>query len=251
MIKLFNEENEVVEETVVAEEAVEETTEEVVEEAAEAEATEEATEETAEEATEEVVEEAKEEKPAKKVAIATTPSEFMPENFNPFARPVNPRFANQREQAFESRLIDVKRVIKATKGGRRFKFSALVVVGDGKGRVGYGIGKSIEVPEAIKKAERAARKNIHFVKVVGSQATISHDVIGKAGAARVLLKPAADGKGIIASDKVRAVVELAGIRNIYSKNMGTNNPLNVVRATVEGLTRTKTKEEILSLRKNK
>jgi small subunit ribosomal protein S5 len=168
-------------------------------------------------------------------------------------RKPNPRFQNRRQQEnpFETRLLDVKRVIKVTKGGRRFKFSALVVIGDKQGRVGYAIGKSIEVPEAIKKAERLARKNLYRVNVVGDQATVSHDIIGHHGAARVLLKPAAEGKGIIASDKVRAVVELAGIRNIYSKNLGSNNPLNVVRATVDGLTNMRTKEEIMSLRDKK
>lgn len=177
--------------------------------------------------------------------------EFLPGNFDPFARPVNPRFANrpQREQEFEERVLQVKRVIKVTKGGRRFKFSALVVVGDKKGRVGYGIGKHIEVPEAIKKAVRQARKNLSTVKIAGSQKTVPHNVIGHKGAARVMLKPAAEGKGIIASDVIRAVVELAGYRNIYSKNLGTNNPLNVVIATVEGLSQMRTQEEIANLRK--
>ncbi len=177
--------------------------------------------------------------------------EFLPGNFDPFARPVNPRFANrpQRQQDFEERVLQIKRVIKVTKGGRRFKFSALVVVGDKKGRVGYGIGKHIEVPEAIKKAVRQARKNLVNVKITGSQETVPHNVIGHKGAARVMLKPAAEGKGIIASDVVRAVVELAGIRNIYSKNLGTNNPLNVVIATVDGLTQMRTAEEFAALKK--
>jgi small subunit ribosomal protein S5 len=166
----------------------------------------------------------------------------------PERRP-NPRFANRKQPVnpFETRLLDVKRVIKVTKGGRRFKFSALVVIGDKQGRVGFAIGKSIEVPEAIKKAERLARKNLYRVDVVGEQATVSHDIIGHHGAAKVLLKPAVEGKGIVASDKVRAVVELAGIRNIYSKNLGSNNPLNVVTATVKGLTNMRTKEKIMSL----
>ena len=176
--------------------------------------------------------------------------DLLPENFNPFERPVNPRFANRREQEFTERVLQIKRVIKVTKGGRRFKFSALVVVGDRKGRVGYAIGKHIEVPEAIKKAVRQAKKNIISVKIVGKPDTIPHEVIGHKGAARVMLKPAVEGKGIIASDIVRAVVELAGYRNIYSKNLGTSNPLNVVIATTEALKLMRTKEEIEALKKN-
>ncbi len=224
--------------------------EEVVEEATET------TEEVVEETTEEVAEEAApvEEKKASKNTPHTSEAiaeEFLPGNFDRFARPVNPRFANrpQREQEFEERVLQIKRVIKVTKGGRRFKFSALVVVGDKKGRVGYGIGKHIEVPEAIKKAVRAARKNLTTVKITGHQDTVPHNVIGHRGAARVMLKPAAEGKGVIASDVVRAVVELAGIRNIYSKNLGTNNPHNVVLATIDGLKQMRTGEEIANLKK--
>ncbi len=222
----------------------------VVEEAS----TEEATETTTEESTEEAAPAAEESKPAASNKPHTSEAiaeEFLPGNFDPFARPVNPRFANrpQRENDFEERVLQVKRVIKVTKGGRRFKFSALVVVGDKKGRVGYGIGKHIEVPEAIKKAVRQAKKNLSTVKISGSQETVPHNVIGHKGAARVMLKPAAEGKGIIASDVVRAVVELAGYRNIYSKNLGTNNPLNVVIATVDGLSQMRTGEEIANLRK--
>ncbi len=252
----FNEE-EIKNEEVVAEEAtVEETPAEVAEEAATEESTEEVKEEATEAQAEEAIEEVKEEtKPASSKNTPHTSEaiaeEFLPGNFDPFARPVNPRFANrpQREQEFEERVLQIKRVIKVTKGGRRFKFSALVVVGDKKGRVGYGIGKHIEVPEAIKKAVRQARKNLTTVKITGAQATVPHNVIGHKGAARVMLKPAVEGKGIIASDVVRAVVELAGFRNIYSKNLGTNNPLNVVIATVEGLTQMRTGEEIANLKK--
>lgn len=218
----------------------------VVEEAS----TEETTETTTEESTEEAAPAAK---PAKNTPHTSDKiaEEFLPGNFDPFARPVNPRFANrpQRESDFEERVLQIKRVIKVTKGGRRFKFSALVVVGDKKGRVGYGIGKHIEVPEAIKKAVRQARKNLTNVKITGSQGTVPHNVIGHKGAARVMLKPAAEGKGIISSDVVRAVVELAGYRNIYSKNLGTNNPLNVVIATIEGLKQMRTGEEIANLKK--
>ena len=191
-------------------------------------------------------------KPSKSTPDTSEPiaEEFLPENFNPFARPINPRFANRREQEFEERVLQIKRVIKVTKGGRRFKFSALVVVGDKKGRVGYAIGKHIEVPEAIKKAVRQAKKNLHNIKIAGSADTVPHEVVSHEGAARVMLKPAAEGKGVIASDVVRAVVELAGYRNIYSKNLGTNNPLNVVIATVAGLNSMRTEEEIAHLKSN-
>lgn len=170
--------------------------------------------------------------------------EFLPENYNPFAHSTNSKYANfKKEEEFEERVINVKRVIKVTKGGRRFKFSALVVVGDRKGRVGFAIGKHIEVPEAIKKASRQAKKNLHTIKIVGEEATIPHEVIGKNGAGKVMLKPAREGKGIIASNIVRSVVELAGIKNIYSKNLGTNNPQNVILATLDALSQLKTKEE--------
>lgn len=229
----------------------------VVEEASVEEATETATEEVAEEAqasTEETTEApAEEAAPASKNLPHTSAAideSLLPGNFDPFARPVNPRFANrpQREQEFEERVLQIKRVIKVTKGGRRFKFSALVVVGDKKGRVGYAIGKHIEVPEAIKKAVRQAKKNLFNVKVTGDADTVPHEVIGHKGAARVMLKPAAEGKGVIASDNIRAVVELAGYRNIYSKNLGTNNPLNVVQAAVDGLVQMRTAEEISRLK---
>ncbi len=158
---------------------------------------------------------------------------------------------NRPTDEFEEKVIQIKRVIKVTKGGRKFKFSALVVVGDKKGRVGFASAKSIEVPEAIKKAARLARKNLYQVKIVGEQKTISHDYIGHNGSARVLLKPASEGKGIVASDVVRSVVELAGIENIYSKNLGTNNPQSVVLATIDALTSIKTKEQYEKLRDKK
>ncbi len=179
--------------------------------------------------------------------------DFLPGKFNPFAKPVNPKFANkfQKEQEFQERIINIKRVIKVTKGGRRFKFSALVVVGDKKGRVGYATSKHIEVPEAIKKASRLAKKNLHNIKIVGEQDTIPHEAIGHHGSARVMLKPTVEGKGIIASDVVRSIVELAGIRNIYSKNLGTNNPQNVIIATIDALNQMRTQQEIYDLRDKK
>ncbi len=257
----FNEEDKNLEtvdqdQTVEQAEEVKESAEAVVEETKEEvqESTEAVTEENSEAANEVVEQDSNEDVPASKPAknkpqtAEPIADEFLPGNFDPFARPINPRFANRKESEFEERVLEIKRVIKVTKGGRRFKFSALVVVGDKKGRVGYAVGKHIEVPEAIKKAVRQARKNLVNIKVVGSQDTVPHEIIGQEGAARVMLKPAAEGKGVIASDVVRAVVELAGIRNIYSKNLGTNNPGNVVRATINGLLKMKTAQEFANLK---
>ena len=146
----------------------------------------------------------------------------------------------------EERVVAINRVSKTVKGGRIFKFSALVVVGDGKGLVGFGIGKSGEVPDAIRKGIEDAKKNVIRVSLRGT--TIPHEITGKFGAGEVLLMPAPKGTGVIAGGPVRAVVETVGIKDIRTKAIRSNNPCNVVRATINGLSQLRTAEEVAAIR---
>lgn len=157
-----------------------------------------------------------------------------------------PRRPRREQKQFDERVVNINRVTKVVKGGRRFRFSALVVIGDHKGQVGFGTGKAQEVPDAIKKAIEDAKRNM--IKVPMYNKTIPHEVVGRYGAGEVFLKPAVGGTGVIAGGPVRAVVELAGYEDILSKSLGSNTPINVVRATFDAIANLRTAEQVARTR---
>lgn len=156
-----------------------------------------------------------------------------------------PRFEKQ-ESDLQENVVFINRVAKVVKGGRRFSFAAVVVVGDGKGKIGAGLGKAAEVPEAIRKGVEDAKKNM--ITVALKNGTIPHPMLGIYGAGKVIMKPAAEGTGIKAGGPVRAVLALAGIRNILTKSLGSSNPINMVRATMDGLSKLENAETVATLR---
>ncbi|WP_036433738.1 30S ribosomal protein S5 [Mycoplasmoides alvi] len=183
------------------------------------------------------------------VAIASNPSKTNKTN----AAKKNNDERNKRKverkskSEYEERIVKISRISKTTKGGRNMRFSALVVIGNRRGKVGFGLAKALEVPNAIKKALRAAEKNVHDV-FINKHGTIFHEVVGRFGAAKVLLKPAPSGTGIIAGGPIRAIIELAGYTDIYTKNLGKNTPVNMISATLNGITNQLTPKEVARLR---
>ncbi len=166
----------------------------------------------------------------------------------PFNKQDNKGFnrRDNQDNMFEEKVVAINRVTKVTKGGRHFRFAAVVVIGDKKGKVGFGTGKANEVPDAIKKAIKEAKKQLVRVPIVGT--TIPHEVIGHFGAGKVMMKPAKKGTGVIAGGPVRAVIELSGLADVYTKSLGSNTPINILRAAFEGFKELRTADQIAKLR---
>ena len=159
-----------------------------------------------------------------------------------------PRRYNKEVKEFEERVVQINRISKTVKGGRKMRFSAIVVVGDKKGRVGYGLGKANEVPDAIRKASEAAKKNVKRIPLVDNNRTLPHEIVGRYGAGEVVLRPAAPGTGIVAGGVVRAILELAGATDVITKCIGSRTPINHVHATMQALEDLKTVNSVAKLR---
>lgn len=188
------------------------------------------------------------EQPSEEAAPAEAPKEDrQPRGERKPRGEKRPERPAKKDDGFEERVVFINRVSKTVKGGRRMKFTALVVVGDHNGTYGFALAKAAEVPDAIKKATEAARKNLYKIHIVKGK-TISHEVVGKYGACNVYLKPAPDGTGIIAGGPVRAILELAGVENVCSKVYGSRAPINIIRATNQGLNNLKDYKSIMALR---
>ena len=167
-------------------------------------------------------------------------------NFNKKNSKFKPRFQNQKNDGFEEVVVSIRRVTKVTKGGRNFRFAAVVVVGNKKGKVGLGTGKANEVPTAIKKAVQNGKKNTINVNIING--TVPYEMLGKYCGGKVLIMPAQKGRGIIAGGPVRSIMELAGMQNVYTKSLGSKTPINMIRATLEGLKKMYKPEDIMALR---
>lgn len=196
----------------------------------------------------------KEDKPKKDQQQKTNPHE---ENIPEKKVSPNRNFIGKKQKksyfatdGFEQKVVKIKRINKTTKGGRKMRFSVLLVIGDRKGNVGFGMGKSIEIPNAMQKALKNAKNNLTKV-IMTKKGSIYHDIIGKSCAAKILLKPAPLGTGIVAGGAVRTVIELAGYSDIYTKNLGKNTPTNMIQATINGLKAQKTIEYIAKMRDKK
>ena len=192
-----------------------------------------------EEVVEEVVAEEKVETKAETKTEAKPKKEFS-------KRPA--RKFDKAQKEFDERVVQINRISKTVKGGRRMRFAAIVVCGDKKGRVGYGLGKAAEVPDAIRKASEAARKNVTRIPLVDGYRTIPHETIGRYGAGQVVLRPAAEGTGIVAGGVVRAILELSGATDVITKCVGSRTPINQVHATMKALTELKTVNSVAKLR---